>query len=157
MLSITACGAAQAIHDGTVNTAMRVFTTPIPTMNLDVVNRAESGAGPTIVRVYQLTSAREFEAITDAQWLSNDLTTLHAGLLATDNIILPLGASQSLHTPMEKHTQVVGIVTWRPDGDVKPAKLLIPRKQWATNHPVTVEIGHGPQICRDAHRPCKAL
>lgn len=35
----SACGLGQAIHDGTVNVAKRTFTRPMPTMNLDVINR----------------------------------------------------------------------------------------------------------------------
>ena len=140
MLSITACGAAQAIHDGTVDTAKRVFTTPIPTMNLDLLNSAVADGGPTVVRIYQLTSAHGFEALTDAQWMSNDLATLQPDLLATDNVVLPAGASQSLHTPMQERAQVVGVVAWRPDGKAKPARLQIPRKQWTKADPVTVMI-----------------
>jgi type VI secretion system protein VasD len=151
MLGITACGAAQTIHDSTVDAAKRVFTTPIPTMNLDLIHQAVDGSGTTIVRVYQLRSTHAFEALTDAQWVSNDLTTLQPDLLVTDNAVLAAGTSQSFRSPMHEHTQVVGVVAWRPNGDAKPNKLLIQKKQWAAADPVTVLIGNEIQMVQDAH------
>lgn len=139
-LSVSACGVGQAIHDGTVNVAKRTFTTPIPTMNLDVVNQASDGTGPTIVRIYQLTSSQAFEALTDAQWLTNDLSTLKADLLTTDNLVLPPGAGRSLHPPMREAAQYVGVVALGHDDDAKPMRLLIPRKQWAKTHIVQIDL-----------------
>ncbi|QAU23578.1 hypothetical protein EO087_05925 [Dyella sp. M7H15-1] len=55
-LGVSACGLGQAIHDGAVNVAKRTFTTPISTMNLDLINHV-SGNDPAIVRIYQLKSS----------------------------------------------------------------------------------------------------
>ncbi|HET7329363.1 type VI secretion system lipoprotein TssJ [Dyella sp.] len=139
-LSVSACGVAQAIHDGTVNVAKRTFTTPIPTMNLDVVNQASDNSGPAIVRIYQLTSSQAFEALTDAQWLTNDLSTLKADLLATSNLVVPPGAGRSLRPPMHQQTQYVGMVALGHDDDRKPMWLLIPRKQWAKTQLVQIDL-----------------
>lgn len=137
------CGAAQALHDGTVNATSQMLGTAVTRMNLDILNRMDDTASPTIVRVYQLTSSQEFEAITDAQWIAHDLSTMENDVLATDNVVLPPGASESLRTPMREQTQVVGIVVWLPEGDARPMKLMIPRKPWAKVDPVAVVIERG--------------
>lgn len=140
ILGVTGCGAAQAIHDGTVNATSRALGTAVTTMNLDILNQTGDTSSPAIVRVYQLTSSEGFEAITDAQWIASDLRNLKDDLLAADNIVLPPGASESLQTPMREQAQMVGIVAWLPEGEAKPIKLMIPRKSWAKRDPVAVVV-----------------
>lgn len=137
---MTGCGAAQAVHDVTVNATSRALGTAVTAMNLDILNQTGDAPTPAIVRVYQLTSSQGFEAITDAQWVASDLRTLKDDLLATDNVVLQPGASASLQTPMREQTQVVGIVAWLPEGEAKPIKLMIPRKSWAKRDPVAVVV-----------------
>jgi len=138
-LGVSACSVGQAIHDGTVEVAKRTFTTPIPTMNVDVINQA-SDTDPAVVRIYQLTSSQASEALTDAQWLTNDLSTLKADLLATDHLVVPPRAGRSLRPPMHEATQYVGVVALTHDDHVKPMRLLIPRKQWSKTQTVRIDL-----------------
>ncbi|RDS80880.1 type VI secretion system lipoprotein TssJ [Dyella monticola] len=139
-LGITACGAVQTIRDGTASTAKRVFTSQVPVMDLDIVNRAADENRPAVVRVYQLKTSERFQALTDAQWLTHDVTALKPDLLATHNLVLPEGGSESVHSPMDERTLYVGVVALRHADEARPMKLLIPRKQWANVRTVDVEI-----------------
>jgi type VI secretion system protein VasD len=142
-LSLTACGAAQAVHDGSVSAATWAFVAQIPTMNLDVINRTADKTSPTIVRVYQLKSPQNFKALTDEQWLTNDVSMLKADLLATNNLVLAAGANGSVRTPMHDDAQYVGMVALQGSGDGRPTRLLIPRKQWAGVNSVDVDLDRG--------------
>jgi len=139
-LGLTACGAVQAVRDSTAHAAKRMFTSQVPVMNLDIVNSDTGESHPAVVRIYQLKSSERFQALTDAQWLTNDLATLKADLLATHNLVLPAGGSKSINSPMKEQTLYVGMVALMHENAAKPMKLLIPRKQWVKARTIDVEI-----------------
>lgn len=143
--SATGCGVGQAVKDGTVNAARWAFTTPTPTMAIDIVNRsgadAAGSARPTIVRVYQLKTAATFQTLDDATLLAHDRDALNADLLSMNDAVMPPGGSTSLTAPMHDDAQCIGVVAFVPDADhEKSIKLLIPRKQWTKTVPVKVEV-----------------
>jgi type VI secretion system protein VasD len=139
-LSVAACGATQAIHDGTVTAAKWAFATQIHTMDLDVINLTGDGTESAIVRVYQLKSPEAFNDLTDAQWLTDDLAALKNDILAANDVVLLAGASRSLRTPMNENFQYIGVIALPTDGSAKPVRLLIPKKQWAKINPVLINL-----------------
>jgi predicted component of type VI protein secretion system len=65
--SAAGCGVAQRIHDGAVSAAQSAFSTPISTLNLDLINRTtKAAAPPAVIRIYQLQSASAFQALIPA-------------------------------------------------------------------------------------------
>ncbi|AXF01300.1 type VI secretion system lipoprotein TssJ [Paraburkholderia hospita] len=146
-LTLAGCGLTQAVSDNTVDAAKWVFTTQVKTMSVDLVSRAslnENAAGQslsTVVRLYQLKDAQNFQQLEYAQLQTNDLDALKADLLATRDVVLRPNASASINEPMKDDAQYVGVVAFfrNPDRD-STWKLLVPKKQWKKTDPVKIVV-----------------
>jgi type VI secretion system protein VasD len=146
-LTLAGCGLGQAVSDSTVDAAKWVFTTRVKTMNVDLVSRAalnENAAGQslsTVVRLYQLKDAQNFQQLDYAQLQTDDLDSLKSDLLATKDVVLRPNASASINEPMSDDAQYVGVVAFfrSPDRD-STWKLLVPKKQWKKTDPVKIIV-----------------
>lgn len=144
---LAGCGVGQAVKDNTVEAAKWAFTTQVKTMNLDLVSRSSlntNGAGQslsTVIRVYQLKTAKAFEQLSYAQLQANDLESMKADLLVTRNVVLRPDASISLAEPMHADAEYVGVMAlFRSPDNEAVWKLVIPRKQWKKTDPVKIEV-----------------
>ena len=157
MLTVTGCGAGQAVKDGTVNAATWAFTTQVKTMNIDLVSRSSlntSGNGQslsTVVRICQLKSSQAFEQLNYTQLQTGDRDALKTDLLATKDVVLRPDASASISEPMNKDAQVVGIVAFfRDAGKESTWKLVVPKAQWKKTDPVKIEVSDSTLTVVDA-------
>ncbi|HBD39407.1 type VI secretion system lipoprotein TssJ [Cupriavidus metallidurans] len=145
-LTVAGCGAAQAVKNSTVEAAKWAFTTQVKTMNLDLVSRSSlntNSAGEslsTVVRIYQLKTPQAFEQLSYVQLQTNDLESLKADLLASNDVVLRPAASVSLAEPIREDCEYVGVAAlFRDVGNNAVWKLVIPKKQWKKTDPVKIE------------------
>lgn len=144
---LAGCGVAQSVKDGTVDAIKWAFTTQVKTLSLDLTSRAainQNGAGQslsTVVRIYQLKDAKQFEQLDYSQLQSNDLNALKADLLATKDVVLRPNAAASVSEPMNEDAEFVGVVAFFRGTDKDSTwKLAIPRKLWKKTDPVQVQV-----------------
>ncbi|KWH63613.1 type VI secretion protein [Burkholderia anthina] len=147
LVALTGCGVGQAVTDGAVDAAKRVFTTQVKTMSVDLVARSSLNASATgqplstVVRFYQLKDATTFGQLDYARLQTNDLDALNADLLATKDVVLRPGASISVTEPMNPATQVVGVVAFfREPASGAVWKLSIAKQQWKKTDPVRIDV-----------------
>jgi len=147
LLGLAGCGVYQATKDGAVDAAKWAFTTQIKTMNIDLLARASlnpnSGgqALSTVVRIYQLKTAKTFEKLDYAQLQRNDIDALKPDLLATKDIVLRPDANASISEAMNSEAEYVGVVAFFRDADkTSQWKLVLPKKQWKKTDPVKIEV-----------------
>lgn len=147
LLSSSGCGIVQATKDGAVDAAKWAFTTQIKTMNIDLT--ARSALNPdrmgrslsTVVRIYQLKSAANFEKLDYAQLQDADVGELKPDLLASKGLVMSPDTSASIAEPMLPDTEYVGVVAFfrNPDGPSQ-WKLVLPKKLWKKSDPVKIEL-----------------
>ncbi|WP_034294698.1 type VI secretion system lipoprotein TssJ [Herbaspirillum sp. RV1423] len=147
LLGIAGCGVVQATKDGAVDAAKWAFTTQIKTMNIDLLARSSlnpnSGGRSlsTVVRVYQLKTAKNFEKLDYAQLQRNDIEALKPDLLATKDIVLRPDSHASISEPMNSEAEYVGVVAFfRDTNGTSQWKLVLPKKQWKKIDPVKIEV-----------------
>lgn len=147
LVGLAGCGVFQVTKDGAVDAAKWAFTTQIKTMNIDLLARESlnpNSAGrslSTVVRVYQLKIAKNFEKLDYAQLQRNDIDALKPDLLASKDIVLRPGASVSISEAMNSEAEYVGVVAFFRDGDkTSQWKLILPKKQWEKTDPVKIEV-----------------
>lgn len=139
--SLVGCGAAQALHDRAVHATQWMRHTGAVSLNLDILPPTSAPVDATVVRLYSLSSAKAFQSLTDAQWLTNDVASLHAENTGLRNRVLPPDASLSVHLHLPASAQYLGIVVMDARHDAKPQRLLLARKQWPRTGTLIVQIG----------------
>ena len=121
LLCLAGCGAMQTLKDGTVNLSNAVFFSSVKKLKLDLVARhalnQHDRAQPlsVVVRVYQLKDAKNFQAASYPQLLSDDKATLGADLLAVKEVVVLPGATVSLDENMNENATQIGVMAlFRP-------------------------------------------
>jgi type VI secretion system protein VasD len=156
VLALAGCGAAQATKDGSVGAAKWAFTTKIKTLNIDLLARASLNPNrlgqslSTVIRIYQLKNANQFEKLDYTQLQHNDIDLLQPDLLMTKDLVLRPEASASISEPMNSDTEYIGIVAFFRDVD--PAsqwRLVVPKKQWKQTDPVRIELRENSLMLKD--------
>lgn len=147
LLGLGGCGAAQSAKDGALDAMKWAFTSKVKTMSIDVIARAavnQDRGGrslSTVVRIYQLKSAANFEKLDYAQLLESDEIALKPDLLARKGLVIGPDTSASIVEPMDADAQYVGIVAFfRVTGAAAQWKLVLPKKQWEKANPVRIEL-----------------
>ncbi|MBB3213265.1 type VI secretion system protein VasD [Herbaspirillum sp. Sphag1AN] len=147
VLALVGCGAAQATKDGSADAAKWAFTTKIKTMNIDLLARSSLNPNrngqslSTVIRIYQLKNADQFEKLDYTQLQHNDVDLLQPELLMTKGLVLRPDASVSISEPMNSDTEYIGIVAFfRDAAPTSQWKLVVPKKQWKKTDPVRIEV-----------------
>ncbi|AKZ65497.1 type VI secretion protein [Herbaspirillum hiltneri N3] len=147
LVGLAGCGAFQATKDSAVDAAKWAFTTQIKTMNIDLLARSslnpDSGGRSlsTVVRIYQLKTAKNFEKLDYMQLQRDDIDALKPDLLATKDIVLRPDANASISEAMNSEAEYVGVVAFFRDMDkTSQWKLILPKKQWKKTDPVKIEV-----------------
>lgn len=154
-LGLAACGAGQAIHDGTANTLKRITSEYVGTARIELrytpsTNPRDEPLTAIVLRVYQLRASETFLALTDEQLLMDDQHALHNDLLTTNDVHLRPRASQSLREPMHEQTHAIGVIAFFAGPDkLTAARLIVPRKAWPKTDPVTIDIAEQMLRVRD--------
>ena len=152
LLALGGCGVGQSITSSTTNAAKWAFTTQVKTMNVDLLSRAESNPDAngqplaTVIRLYQLTSATDFNKLNYAQLQSDDLSLLNGAVLASTSVVLRPGTSEAVTQPMHPDAGYVGVVAFFRDVDRTAVwKVVLRKSQWKQNSPVKLEV-QGSQL-----------
>lgn len=116
LLSLTGCGAWQAVKNGSQQVVAAVFYPKLTTLKLDftareAINPDERGHPlSVVVRVYQLHDGKAFARASYAQLLSQDREVLGDEMLARHDLLLRPGASTSLNAVVEPNTSQIAVV-----------------------------------------------
>ncbi|WP_392561466.1 type VI secretion system lipoprotein TssJ [Orbus sturtevantii] len=143
VLILTACGAAQSVSEGTAGVAKAIFVWDVRTLHLDYSARAElntddkNRSSPVVIRMYQLSDAKSFEAATYPLLVNDDRDLLGSSLLATKEIVLKPNSSISVDTAFDKDAQYVGIMALFKEPDLKQNnwRILLKRRDLNINKP----------------------
>jgi type VI secretion system protein VasD len=148
---LTGCGLTQSVSEGTASTAKAIFYKQVNTLRLDVGSRIASNTDggymdalsvPTIVRVYQLRTAKALERTTYEALLENADTALASDLLAERTLVIKPGAGAQLSEPLDDQAQVVAVVALLRSPDPASAnwRLTLSRDQLDGRHPRIIEL-----------------
>ncbi|KJQ34172.1 type VI secretion system lipoprotein TssJ [Enterobacter bugandensis] len=151
-ISLTGCGVAQSVTDGTKSAFNSVFYKKIKILHLDFTAREalnidarESNplSEPVVVRVYQLKDRKIFDKTVYMQLLQDDSSILKDDMLASRDVVVKPGGDASLDMPMEEAAQFVAVVGLfrHPDEVNSTWKQVIKRSDLDTDKPRTLEAG----------------
>ncbi|WP_332909409.1 type VI secretion system lipoprotein TssJ [Shimwellia pseudoproteus] len=149
-LSLTGCGAAQRVTDGTASALRAVFYPQIKVLRLDFTARAAlntdtresySLSEPVMVRVYQLKARETFDRAVYQQLLNEGDILLAGDLLARRDVVITPGGNVSLDMPMAADAQFVAVVGLfrHPDTTKNTWKLVLPRTALDPDKPRVLE------------------
>ena len=142
-LGLTGCGLTQTIGDGTSNIAKSIFYKQIKVVHLDFVardalNTNDNGVSlSTIIRVYQLKNADNFNDTDYPSLFAEDSEVLKSSLLAQKDLRIRPGESISLDMPMEEGAEFVAIAVMFHDPDLitDDWRVVIPKKRLLPDDP----------------------
>jgi type VI secretion system protein VasD len=151
--SLTGCGVAQGITDGTKSTFNAVFYKKIKVLLLDFTARealntdsreSNSLSEPVVIRIYQLKDRKTFDKTVYQQLLIDGETILKADLLASRDVVVKPGGDATLNMPMEADTLFVAVVGLfrHPDMVNNTWKLVIGREELEPDKPRILEAGN---------------
>jgi type VI secretion system protein VasD len=146
-LLLSACGAWQAVSDGTSSAYHAVFYKQVKTLNVDLSARASLNpddadrSTSVAVRVYQLKDRKLFDAASYDDLLKNDKTVLAQDLQGSLATVLNPGASASLSQPMQQDTQFVAVVAfYRDPGAGDGWRRVIAKKALSADEPLKLDL-----------------
>ncbi|EKT56020.1 type VI secretion system lipoprotein TssJ [Providencia burhodogranariea] len=142
-LSLTGCGLTQTIGDGTSNIAKSIFYKQIKVVHLDFVarealNTDDNGTSlSTIIRVYQLKTADNFNDSDYPSLFAKDSEVLKSTLVAQKDIRIRPGEAISFDIPMEDGAEYVAIAVMfnNPDLITDNWRVVIPKKYLLPDDP----------------------
>ncbi|PLZ04027.1 type VI secretion system lipoprotein TssJ [Burkholderia sp. WAC0059] len=155
-LLLSACGAWQAVSDGTSSAYRAVFYKQVKTLNVDLTARAslnpdEANRSTSVaVRVYQLKDRKLFDAASYDDLLKNDRTVLAQDLLTSIATVVNPGASVSLSQPMRAETRYVAIVAFYRDPGADGAwRRAMAKKDLSADVPLKLELVNRELLASD--------
>lgn len=148
---LSGCGLTQSFSEGTASTARAIFYKQVNTLRLDVGSRIASNtdAGymdalsvPTVVRVYQLKTAKTLERTPYEALLENAETALGSELLSERTLVIKPGAGAQLSELLDEQAQVIAVVALlrRPDPVSANWRLTLSRDQLDARQPRIIEL-----------------
>lgn len=146
VMVLAGCGAWHAVKDTTVAATSAVFVAKVKQMNLVIVSRsalnqdARGVSLPVVLRIYQLTDAKAFEAATYAQLLEGAGDPLKTDSLGRTEVTLGPAATVGLSEPMADDAQYVGVVAFFRDQSGAEWQLVIPKVRWKKGDPVKLAV-----------------
>ncbi|CAB3723651.1 hypothetical protein LMG22037_04983 [Paraburkholderia phenoliruptrix] len=148
-LLLSACGAWQAVSDGTSSAYQAVFYKQVKTLNVDLTARASLNpddadrSTSVAVRVYQLKDRKLFDAASYDDLLKNDKTVLAQDLQASLATVVNPGAAASLSQPIQPDTQYIAIVAfYRDPGAGTEWRRVIAKKTLSADAPLKLELAN---------------
>ncbi|MFM0652923.1 type VI secretion system lipoprotein TssJ [Paraburkholderia sediminicola] len=146
-LLLSACGAWQAVSDGTSSAYHAVFYKQVKTLNIDLTARASVNpddadrSTSVAVRVYQLKDRKLFDAASYDDLLKNDRTVLAQDLQGSLATVVNPGASASLSQPMQPDTQYIAVVAfYRDPGTGGEWRRVIAKKALSADAPLKLDL-----------------
>ncbi|WP_242502701.1 type VI secretion system lipoprotein TssJ [Serratia sp. 1D1416] len=151
--SLTGCGVAQSVTDGTKSAFTAVFYKKIKVLRLDFTARealntdareSHSLSEPVVVRVYQLKDRKTFDKTLYQQLLKDGETILKADLLATRDVVVKPGGDANLDMPMEENARFVAVAGLfrHPDMLDNGWKQVLKREDLDPDKPRILEAGN---------------
>lgn len=144
---LSACGAWQAVSNGTANAFHAVFYKQVESVDVDVsargaLNPDDAGRPTSVaVRVYQLKDRKLFDAASYDDLLKQDKTVLGGERLTSMAGVLNPGASLSLSKPIEDDTKFVAVVVFfRNPGSQEAWKTIVPVKKLDADDPLKLRL-----------------
>lgn len=146
-LSVSACGAWQAVSDSTSGAYRAVFYKQVKVLNVDLSARASVNPDEAMrstsvaVRVYQLKDRKMFDQASYDDLLKNDRAVLAQDLQDSMATVVNPAASASLSQPMQRDTEYVGIVAFYRSPDSNGAwRRVVPKKNLLADAPLKLEL-----------------
>lgn len=132
------CGLTQSISEGSASTARAIFYKQVNTVRLDFSARQAinthslnmSGlAAPTLVRVYQLRSAKALELASYDNLLAEGASVLEEDLLDERAVVVKPGEGAQVSVPMDQRAQAVAVVALfrEPDTRLNTWRIVLTR------------------------------
>ena len=146
-LSLSACGAWQAISDTTVSASKAIFTKQVKVLNIDF--HARDALNPdenqkplsVVVRVYQLKDRKAFDAASYDALLTNDKAVLAQDLLDSKGVVINPGSAVSLSQAMKDETKFAAIVVFFRDSKTDVNwRRIIEKKALSADAPLKFEL-----------------
>jgi type VI secretion system protein VasD len=155
-LLLSACGAWQAVSDGTLSAYHAVFYKQVKTLNVDLTARASLNpddadrSTSVAVRVYQLKDRKLFDAASYDDLLKNDRTVLAQDLRASLATVVNPGASASLSQPIQPDMQYIAIVAfYRDPGAGGEWRRVIAKKALSADAPLKLDLVNHELVASD--------
>lgn len=150
--SLTGCGVAQSVNDGSRSVFSSLFYKKVKVLRLDFTAREAlntdsreslSFSEPVVVRVYQLKDRGTFDNALYQQLLQEGDIILQTDLLASRDVVLKPGGNASLTMPMEEKTRFVAVAGLfrHPDMVAGTWKQVIKREDFDPDKPCVLEAG----------------
>lgn len=149
---LTGCGLTQTVTDATSSTTRAIFQKQVKTLHLDFTARASANPDapdmrtlsvPTVVRVYQLRTAKAISQASYAQLQGGDERALQADLLDMRALVVKPGAAAQLSMPVDPAMQTVAVVALfrEPDEPAGHWRMLLTRDDLDPDRARLIELG----------------